>query len=88
MPSCSLSCYEARPGVPIPTLAGIRAIFADLHLPGEFATRLGLTATQPQDPAAGQALAASDNAPQVLLCRTAHGGNTGLKPSYEEHTSD
>ena len=50
---CSLSCYEARPGVPMPTLAGIRAIFADLHLPGEFAARLGLTAAQLQDPAAG-----------------------------------
>ena len=29
--SCGLSSYEARPGVPMPTLAGIRAIFADLH---------------------------------------------------------
>jgi hypothetical protein len=37
------------------TLAGIRAIFADLHLPGEFATRLGLTTAQLQDPAAGTA---------------------------------
>ena len=50
---CSLSCYEARPGVPMPTLAGIRAIFADLHLPGEFIARLGLTIARLQDPATG-----------------------------------
>ena len=35
----SVLAYQARPGVPMATLAGIRAIFADLHLPGEFVTR-------------------------------------------------
>ena len=82
MPSLESVFLEAHPGVPIPTLAGIRAIFADLHLPGEFTTRPGLVPPscriQPEDPAAGRALAAPFQAPQVLLCRTAHGGNTGL----------
>src|SRR4029077_20542158 len=62
---CSLSCYEARPGVPMPTLAGIRAIFADLHLPGEFATRLGLTAAQLPVPASGPSHRV-DASPSVL----------------------
>ena len=90
---CSLSCYEARPGVPMPTLAGIRAIFCGFAL-----TRRIRYKTRPdRRPVAGssrrtqpteQALAAPYYAPQVLCCRTAHGGNTGLRPGYEEHTSD
>src|SRR6185437_13927010 len=89
---CSLCCYEARPGVPMPILAGIRAVFAVLHLPGDFAARPGLTAAQLQDPAAGSSRRTSASgsvyAPQVPLCHTAHGGSTGLGPGYEEHTSD
>jgi len=70
------SCYEARPGVPMTTLAGIRAIFSDLHLP-ENSSRDSLTTPRPRDGTLSQRMAL-----WTPLCCTLHGGNTGLRCGY------
>ena len=89
---CSLSCHEARPGVPMPNSSRYPGNICGFAFTRRIRHKTRPDRVQLQDPAAGRTLAAPHYAPhyapQVPRSRTAHGGNTGIGPGYREQTPD